>query len=60
MTLAEKMILYRAKHKMSQGKLAELCGLNRSTIKYIESGKKEPLKTTAIRILCVVEKQEEK
>ena len=38
--LAEKMVAYRAKHNITQFKLAELCKLSEATIIHAEQGKR--------------------
>lgn len=55
MTLTEKMLRYRAKHRISQSELAELCGVSLQTIYTIETGQQTPKKTTELQILMVVE-----
>ena len=55
MTLQEKMILYRARERISQTELAERCGLTLQTINSIENGKQNPSKTTLVKIMDVIE-----
>ena len=55
MTLAEKMIRYRADNKLSMVKFAEMVGINVNSIVAIENGGKYR-KTTERKILDVVEK----
>lgn len=57
MTLAEKMIDYRAKHKISSMELAKRIGLTQTTVLRIENGKKCRA-VTEKRILNVIEKGE--
>ena len=58
--LAEEMVTYRARHGMSQSKLAELCGINVMTINYIERGLQKPTSLTEAKIRLVInEKKEE-
>lgn len=54
MTLQEKMILYRAKNRISQEELSKLCGLSKMTINQIESGAQKPSKITYAKIMLVV------
>lgn len=56
-TLAEKIIEYRAKNKLSQYNFAKLTGLTQMTIFRIEAGM-PCQKTTERRILNVIEKGE--
>lgn len=58
--LAEDMVNYRARHKISQSKLAELCGINVMTINYIERGLQSPTTVTEAKIRLVINEQEEK
>lgn len=55
MTLQEKMVLYRARERISQTELAERCGLTLQTINSIENGKQSPSKTTLVKIMDVIE-----
>ena len=57
-TLQEEMILYRAKHNISQTELAERCGVTLQTINSIENGKQNPSKLTLAKIKNVVENEE--
>lgn len=51
MTLGERMLQYRARHKISQKKLAELLGEKHiNTIHRIECGKHKPHKANEIRL----------
>ena len=51
MTLGERMLQYRARHKISQRKLAELLGEKHiNTIQRIECGKHKPHKINEIRM----------
>lgn len=58
--LAEDMVNYRARHNISQSKLAELCGINVMTINYIERGLQSPTTVTEAKIRLVINEQEEK
>lgn len=57
-TLQEEMILYRARHNISQTELAERCGVTLQTINSIENGKQNPSKLTLAKIKNVVENEE--
>lgn len=52
--LADRLVLYRAKHRLSQKELAEKCGVSAQTIHSIESGYQKPSKVTLAKILMVV------
>ena len=55
MTLIEKMVMYRAKHNLSQAKFAKLCGLSVMTINSIENGTQDPTPLTQAKIKLVLE-----
>ena len=55
--LRQKMIDYRARHNISQQKLAELCKLTPQTVCNIENGIQAPSKLTKQKILNVIEKE---
>lgn len=57
--LAEKMVVYRAKKRLSQEKLAHLCGVSLQTINSIETGAQTPSRVTEAKIRLVVDKKEE-
>lgn len=57
--LIDKMILYRAKERISQSELAKRCGVTLQTIYSIEKGIQKPSRVTEAKIRLVVEKQEE-
>lgn len=50
--VAEKCLRYRAEHDLSQQKMAELCGLERTTIVKVENGGSVS-KLTAYKILRI-------
>lgn len=54
MTLAERMMWYRAKCGLSQQGLADLCGLSKMTISQIETGKQIPSKITQMKIMLAI------
>ena len=58
MTLQEMMVQYRAKHDLSQEKLAKLCGLSLQTVNSVENGLQNPSKLTEQKIRLVVEEVE--
>lgn len=58
MTLQEKMVLYRARERISQTELAHRCGLSLQTVNSVENGLQNPSKTTLAKILLVIEKEE--
>ena len=55
--LRQKMLDYRARHNISQYKLAELCKLTPQTICNIENGTQSPSKLTYQKILNLIEKE---
>lgn len=52
--LAGRMILYRAKHRLSQQELADKCGVSKQTIYSLESGYQTPTKVTLAKIELVI------
>lgn len=59
MTLIEKMVVYRAKERISQGELAKRCGVSLQTINSIETGQQEPSRVTEQKIRLVVEGEQD-
>ena len=55
--LRQKMLDYRARHNISQYKLAELCKLTPQTVCNIENGIQAPSKLTKQKILNLIEKE---
>jgi len=58
MELAERMVRYRAKHRMSQRQLADECGLSLQTVNSIENGIQSPSRVTKAKIELVIGKEE--
>lgn len=58
-TLQELMLAYRAKHRLSQEKLAHLCGISLQTVNSVENGLQNPSKLTEQKIRLVVEEEKE-
>lgn len=54
MTLAERMIGYRAKENISQTELARRCKVTLQTINSIETGQQNPSKLTQAKIEQVI------
>ena len=57
MTLAERMVLYRAKEGISQGELARRCGLSTQTVNSVENGTQSPSRVTVVKIELVIGKE---
>ena len=57
MTLAERMIEYRAKERIPQKELAERCGVSVQTINSIENGLQTPSKLTEAKINLIIGKE---
>ena len=55
--LRKKMLDYRARHNISQLRLAELCNVTQQTICNIENGIQSPSKLTKQKILNIIEKE---
>lgn len=60
MTLQEKMVLYRARERITQTELAHRCGLSLQTINSVENGLQNPSKTTLAKILLVIDSTDSK
>ena len=58
MTLGERMLQYRARHRISQGKLAELMDEDLMTIYRIENSIHKPHKINEIRLTEKMDKLE--
>ena len=54
MTLKDEMVMYRAKHNLSQAKFAKLCGLSVMTINSIENETQDPTPLTRGKIMLVL------
>ena len=57
-TFADKIIVYRAKHRLTQKQFADLCGISIQTVNNIENEIVEPTKTTVAKIMLVIGNQE--
>ncbi len=57
MTLAERMIEYRAKERIPQKELARRCGISTQTVNSIENGLQEPSKLTEAKINLIIGKE---
>ena len=57
--LSEKMVLYRAKERISQKELARRCGVTLQTIHSIENEIQNPSKVTEAKIRLVIESEKE-
>ena len=53
--LSDKMILYRAKQRISQAELARRCGVTLQTSYAIEKGIQNPSRVTEVKIRLVVD-----
>lgn len=54
MKLSERMVLYRAKERISQSELAKRCGVTLQTINSIENETQSPSKVTIAKIELVI------
>lgn len=52
--LAEKMILYRAKHNLTVNQFAEQTGLTAQTIRMIECGHQNPSRVNRVKLWLIV------
>lgn len=60
MDLQERMIRYRAKHRLTQKQMADLCGVSHQTLCSVETGQQSPGKVTLAKIELVLEEEEKK
>lgn len=56
--LSDKMVVYRAKHRISQRELAEMCGVSTQTINSVETDQQKPSRVTETKIRLVIEKED--
>lgn len=59
MKLSEAMVIYRAKHRLSQTDLAKLCGVSTQTINSVENETQNPSRVTIEKIKLVLEGDKE-
>lgn len=57
--LANKIVAYRAKNRLSQTEMAEKCGVSTQTISLIEREQQKPNRVTLAKIEFVVGKENE-
>lgn len=60
MTLADRMVLYRAKERISQKELARRCGLTLQTVNSVENELQAPTKLTKAKIELVIGQEDKK
>lgn len=53
--LSDRIIVYRAKHRLSQGEMAKRCGISLSTLCSVEKRDQTPSKMTLAKIMLVLE-----
>lgn len=52
--LSERMVIYRAKERISQAELAKRCGVSLQTINSIETDTQTPSRVTRVKIEMVI------
>ena len=57
MTLAERMLRYRAKTGINQREMAKRCGISLQAVNYIERERQNPSRVTKTKIEMVLEKE---
>ena len=57
MSLADEMVRYRAKERISQTELAKRVGVSLQTINSVETGQQTPSKLTEQKIRLVIEEE---
>ena len=60
MALAEEIVRYRAKHRLSQREFAERAGVSLQTICNIETRQEEPSRVTVAKIMLVLDSDNKK
>lgn len=60
MTLSDRIVRYRARHKLSQREFAKKVGLSLQTVNSIETGQQEPSRVTVAKIDLLLEEDERK
>lgn len=53
--LSRQMVLFRAKNRLTQQALADMCGVSKQTISLVERGLQDPNRVTAAKIMLVIE-----
>ena len=53
--LGEKMVVFRARNRLSQAHLAKMCGISLQTVNSVENGTQTPSKVTEAKIRLIVE-----
>jgi len=56
MKIGDEILVYRAKHNISQGEMANRCNVTKQTIFNIEHGIQEPTRLTKAKIRLVLDK----
>lgn len=54
MNLADRVVAYRAKHRLTQTEMAERCGISTQTISLVERNLQEPNRVTLKKIMMVI------
>ena len=57
-SISTDMIMYRAKHKLSQTECAEKAGISLQTWNQIECGRQKPARVTEVKIRLVIGEDE--
>jgi len=58
MNIQDRLVIYRAKHRLTQKEMAERCGLSVMTISSVENGIQEPTRLTRAKIELVIGEEE--
>lgn len=57
--LSDKMVVFRAKHRINQSELAKMCGISTQTVNSVETDQQKPSRVTEAKIRLVIEEREE-
>lgn len=56
--LADRIVAYRAKNRLSQAEMANKCGVSTQTISLVERGQQKPNRVTLAKIEMIIGKGE--
>lgn len=58
MSIADKILLFRAKHNLTQTELAKMAGMSRTTIQVLEKTPCKAKKVTVLKLELLIENME--
>lgn len=57
--LSQEILMYRARNRLTQKQMAELCGVSCQTIHLIETEQQEPTRITLAKLMLVLGKEQD-